>query len=190
MVYLLLRCCGSLDVTARGLELAGRSIPSLDDACPMSFPLFFPYVLTTTTHSADSTARAAFSGTNALSAIPAQTHPSSRSKVSQQKKTLSFTWERGSHMFTVQSGRFRAQRSALFGGTCLLGGGVLVSCAVVLTVELCVLRRVTRPHGSSGVVKSKFRVNLPPRAFGASVRVVRTFYLQPCHLSLVTWPLR
>ncbi|KAG6828529.1 hypothetical protein H0H92_007657 [Tricholoma furcatifolium] len=32
--------------------------------------------------------------------------------------------------------------------------------------------RVTRPHGSSGVVKSKFRSNLPPRAFGASVRVV------------------
>lgn len=35
-------------------------------------------------------------------------------------------------------------------------------------------RRVTRPHGSSGVVKSKFRVNLPPRAFGASVRIVST----------------
>jgi hypothetical protein len=38
-------------------------------------------------------------------------------------------------------------------------------------------RRVTRPHGSSGVVKSKFRVNLPPRAFGASVRVVRVLPL-------------
>ncbi|KAF5355140.1 hypothetical protein D9756_005459 [Leucocoprinus leucothites] len=32
--------------------------------------------------------------------------------------------------------------------------------------------RITRPHGSSGVVKSKFRSNLPPRAFGASVRVM------------------
>ncbi|KAF5325584.1 hypothetical protein D9611_000293 [Ephemerocybe angulata] len=32
--------------------------------------------------------------------------------------------------------------------------------------------RVTRSHGGSGVVKSKFRSNIPPHAFGASVRVM------------------
>ncbi|PVG02016.1 60S ribosomal protein L33-A-like protein [Serendipita vermifera] len=32
--------------------------------------------------------------------------------------------------------------------------------------------RVTRPHGNSGVVKSKFNSNLPPLAFGASVRIM------------------
>ncbi|CAG7847779.1 SubName: Full=Uncharacterized protein {ECO:0000313/EMBL:KIM32744.1} [Serendipita indica DSM 11827] len=32
--------------------------------------------------------------------------------------------------------------------------------------------RVTRSHGNSGVVKSKFASNLPPHAFGANVRIM------------------
>ncbi len=32
--------------------------------------------------------------------------------------------------------------------------------------------RITRAHGNSGVVKAKFAKNLPPRCFGANVRVV------------------
>ncbi|WFD34021.1 60S ribosomal protein L33A [Malassezia cuniculi] len=32
--------------------------------------------------------------------------------------------------------------------------------------------RVTRTHGNSGVVRTKFSHNIPPHAFGASVRVL------------------
>ena len=46
--------------------------------------------------------------------------------------------------------------------------------------------RVTRPHGNNGVVKAKFASNIPPHAFGASVRVVRiaklTLTALPAHV--------
>ncbi|KAK6533106.1 60S ribosomal protein L33A [Arthrobotrys megalospora] len=32
--------------------------------------------------------------------------------------------------------------------------------------------KITRPHGNNGVVRSKFRNNLPPSSFGATLRIM------------------
>lgn len=70
---------------------------------------------------------------------------------------------------TAQSERLVAQKSEWSGGQSLS------LFTYFHDYWLCYDRRVTRPHGNSGVVKAKFSSNLPPHAFGASVRIVCPF---------------
>lgn len=74
-------------------------------------------------------------------------------------------------MYTGRRRKSVAQSYVLSGGQC----SVLALVSLKFDyryLSSSLFRRVTRPHGNSGVVRAKFRNNIPPHAFGASVRVV------------------
>jgi len=128
--------------------------------------------------------KVASSATNVLNTIPDQTLPYYKSRASVQSKMHNSTWASVSHMSTKQRRRFRDQKFALSGGEDYLSIQFFFESLLSYAMFH---RRVTRSHGSSGVVKSKFQHNLPPRAFGAGVRVVsvvndiHSFIDQPSH---------
>jgi hypothetical protein len=89
---------------------AGCSIHHPDDALIPNLKTIQSTSLTHF-HLADFTAKAAFWATNAPNETPVPTPPSSKSKVSLQRKMLSSISASVSHMYTVQNERFKGQRS-------------------------------------------------------------------------------
>lgn len=139
------------------------------------------------------TAKAVFSATSGLNAILVLILHWFRLRVLAKRRMFSFILARfvSSELGSAQWSKpvflaccIRLQSQAGnpgFQNSCDLGVSVVWSLSYSMrweTLYLSISSRITRPHGSSGVAKAKFRSNLPPSAFGASVRVVSILWLQ------------
>jgi large subunit ribosomal protein L35Ae len=81
--------------------------------------------------------------------------------VQTRKDTLGYLGKRVAYVYKAKTLKPRTSKRTLEAGK---GGGV--------TRYRVIWGRIARPHGNGGTVRVRFRTNVPPKSFGAKVRVM------------------